>query len=927
MDFAKELAGISVEIEQKLKIEEKPVEQPKKVEEKIAHVKNVTILKGKYGKKVGYIKKDIPSMWTVLVPKRIYTKDSDFGSTSVKVGDVFTTNNIKYKIVGEFKELIKMNSSVGPIEVPSEEVKKLYLIEAKVQIKWSPEIETLYKNTLKTVPTYTRNLILGERVGDTYKIIKTKITEKELINSILKFEKMFGKKEEEMISLYISNLYKIEKKQAKKIVELYLKKQLKTLSVDDILSSKIEQIKQKYEYATLELDAKNEESIDNILNFELDKAYSFSVVKVVNYVFSKNNKNFGLFGETLGVSPKGKILEFEEEVYLGSKDVIIKNKDVMNITIRKGPYKGYKPKIIAFTPRKFVLEIEGKLVTSLSNREKGEVIKPITKNQFIYNDVIFENSSFGEVLEIDEDKSVKVKTVDEEIKTLKQNEYTSNGFYISSKKEEEEEQSGVELIFEEREQGEEVDVEETEETEQFEEQEEEAIEELMEEPEESEKLGAYKDVERVTFKRELSKTEEEFRKKLESLSNTLKIAVDNIYPLIDEVSTVFSKVSKMIKGKDLEEYFTETSSSMKYIYAIVLYRYLNTHGFKLYGVNSKQSYSEYLEKKEYFKVQDYRKNVWYDFSWYSSGNEKELKLTKENYSKIILRMMTNAEKFYTETISPINWKIVDPLKESRESAVALGYAGPTHMEVMTKEVRKGKDKDYELYVIGKIHDEEQQAEAKMNISDYFSMKEVSEYNKKNVMKEKGEVSRKETWEQIRKIQQTKSYILKKYADKLKKELETEQDQESRKIKSELVNNIKKLDVLIKESKDEKILKMAVELQGNIEEEIKRKIKQDEERKPQKRKIEEEEKEEEELSGELEEKVYDQEAKEKKFRKRFEESLVKKPRSIDIRTLLSTPKASGEDILKFFKTKAEPSNIKIFNTSKKMVEEIMDWNFS
>lgn len=916
MDFAKELAGISVEIEQKLKIEEKAAEQPKKVEERIVHVKNVTITKGGYVGKLGYIKKDIPSMWTVLIPKRIYTKDSDFGSTPVKMGDVFTTNNIKYKIVGEFNELIKMNSSMGEIEVPGDDIKKLYLIEAKVEVKWSPEIETLYKNTLKTVPTYTRSLILGERVGNTYKIIKTKITEKELINSILKFQKMFEQKDEEMISLYISNLYKMDKKQATKIVKLYLNKPLKPLNMDDILASKIEQIKQKYEYATLELDANNEESIDNILNFELDRTYSFNVVKVVNYVFSKNNSNFGLFGETLDRSPKGKVVEFEEQVYLGSNDVIVKNKDVMNITIRKGPYKGYKPTIMAFTPRKFILEIEGRVVSTLSNKERGEVIKPITKNQFIYNDVIFNNSSFGEVLEVNEDKSLKVKTFQEEIITLKENEYVSNGFYVSSKKEQEEE-TGVELIFEEKAEEVEAVDEESAEVEQFEEQEEEAIEELMEEPEESAKIGAYKDIERVTFKRELSKPEEEFRKKLESLSNALKISVDNIYPLVDEVSTVFSKIAKSIKGSDLEEYFTETSSSMKYIYAIVLYRYLNIHGFKLYGVNSKQSYSEYLEKKEYFKVQDYRKNIWYDFSWYSSGTQKELKLTKENYSKIILRMMTNAEKFYTETISPINWKIVDPLKESRESAVALGYAGPTHMEVMTKVVTKGKDKNYELYVIGKIHDEEQRAEAEMNISDYFNMKEVSDYNKKNLMKEKGEISKKETWEQIRKIEQTKTYILKKYAAKLKKELETEQDQESRKIKNELIGNIKKLDMLIKESADEKTQMMASKLQKDIEEEIKRKVK-DEERKPQKRKMEEEKEE-----DELEEKMFAKETRDKALKKKIEESLVKKPKSTDIRTLLNAPKASSDDILKFMQAKPEPSNIKILNK----ISEEMDWNFS
>ena len=80
-------------------------------------------------------------------------------------------------------------------------------------------------------------------------------------------------------------------------------------------------------------------------------------MQTIEYVQNKNSENFGKYGTIVDILEKGKVIEYEEEVFLGSKDVIIKNKDVMNITIRKGSYKGFKPKILSFTPRKFNLEI------------------------------------------------------------------------------------------------------------------------------------------------------------------------------------------------------------------------------------------------------------------------------------------------------------------------------------------------------------------------------------------------------------------------------------------------------------------------------------------------------------------------------------------------------------------------------------------
>ena len=287
-------------------------------------------------------------------------------------------------------------------------------------------------------------------------------------------------------------------------------------------------------------------------------------------------------------------------------------------------------------------------------------------------------------------------------------------------------------------------------------------------------------------------------------------------------------------------------------------------------------------------------------------------------------MLSNAEKFYSVNISPINWKIIDPLKDSRESAVALGYAGPSHMEIMTKEVRKGKYKDYELYILGKIHDEEQIQEAKVDVNNYFSMKEVSQYNIKNVTKEKGEISRKETWDQIRQIQQTKNYVFRKYSDKLKKEIESESDKEKKTILSEILKNIKKLDILIKDTKNDKLKEFAQQIEKQIEDEIKYKIKQDEEKgKLQKRKQEEKMEIDQEIKDDLDEKLYEQEKKKKKFIKQFEESLIKKPKSTDIKNLLGAAKASQDDILKFFKTKPESTKIQIVDTSKKT----MDWDFN
>ncbi len=931
MDFAKELANISVEIEEKLKIDETPKkeETPEKIEKKINHVKNVSVQRGIYKNKIGFIKKDIPSSWLVSIPKRIYVKNSDFGNQTVKVGEEFVANNIKYTVLNEFDELIKIRTKNDEmIEVPSNDRKKLYLIEVKVEIKWDKEIEDLYMNTFKRIPKYTRKLIIAEKKeNDKYKAVKTKVTERELTNSIMFFEKLFGQNKE-LLAKYISNVFDLGKEKAKNIVKVYSAKELVMSKLEDIIDSKVEQLKGKYEYASLELDIKNEESIENILKFELEKTYSFNVLKSFNFVHKKSNPNFGAYGETVEIFSSGKTLEFEEQVFLGSKDVVIKNKDVMNIVIRKGQYKGYKPKILSFSPRRFILEIEGKIFTSLNNREKGELIKPITKNQFIYNDVIFGEASFGEVLE-EEDGTLKVKTIEGETITLGKNEYTSNGFYVSDSKKEsvDEETAEVELIFEKEVEEEEMEDEEREITEEIEEDEEEAIEELEEGVEEETLEGGYKDVERITFKRDLTKDEEEIRKKLESLAGTLKISIENIYPLIDEVSLIFAKKTKEVKDTDMEEYFTLSSASMKYIYAIVLYRYLSSHGFKLYNVNSRKSFSELLEKKEYFRIQDYRKNAWYE--------GKEFKLTKENYSKIILEMLKNAEKFYVDTISPINWNVQDPLKESREAAVALGYAGPSHLEVMTKEVRKGKDKNYEMYIIGKIHDEEQKEQAELDIANYFSMKDVSEYNKKNVAESTKEVSRKETWDEIRKIQQVKNYIFRKYSDKLKEEIKEEKISELKSLKTQILKNIKKLDILIKETKDEQLKESAKLLESKIEEEIKQKVKSLQESSEKqrgdmkKRKMMSEEKMDldEEEESDIDEKIYDKMQKEREYKKQFEEKLIKKPRKIDINTVLNVPKETTENIIKFLSKPAEGTNIKVFDVKqKKYDEDSMEWNF-
>jgi hypothetical protein len=934
MDFAKELANISVEIEEKLKIEEQPEKQekkeekPSKIEKKINHVKNVSIKKGIYANKIGFIKKDIPSSWLVTIPKRVYVKNTDFGNSDVKVGEEFVANNIKYKVVNEFDELVKIRTSNNEmIEVPSSDRKKLYLIEVKVEVDWDEEIQNLYMNTLKRIPKYTRKLIIAEKKDkDKYKAVKTKVTERELTNSIMYFQKLFGKNKQ-LLAKYISNVFDLGKEKSKNIVKVYSEKELVMSKLEDIIESKVEQLKDKYEYASLELDIKNEESIENILKFELEKTYSFNVLKSFNFVNKKTNANFGMYGETVEVFSSGKTLEYEEQVFLGSKDVVIKDKDVMNIVIRKGQYKGYKPQILSFSPRRFILEIEGKIFTTLSNREKGELIKPITKNQFIYNDVIYGESSFAEVLEEDEGK-LTVKNIKDEIVILGKNEYTSNGFFVTDAKKEmaEEETNEMELIFERETEQEEIDDEEKEENdeEEIEEDEEEAIEEMEEGIEaEAEILGGYKDVERITFKRDLTKDEEEIRKKLESLASTLKISIENIYPLIDEVSLVFAKKTKEVKDTEMEEYFTLSSASMKYIYALVLYRYLSSHGLKLYNVNSRKSFSELLEKKEYFRIQDYRKNAWY--------TGKEYKLTKENYSKIILEMLKKAEEFYVNTTTPITWNVQDPLKESREAAVALGYAGPSHLEVMTKEIGKGKDKKYDMYIIGKIHDEEQREQAELDIANYFSMKDVSEYNKKNVLESTKEVSRKETWDEIRKIQQVKNYIFRKFSDKLKEEIKGEKNSELKDMKNKILKNIRKLDILIKESKDVKIKEYAELLQSKIDEEIKQKIKglgESSEKQRSKRKMMSEEKMElDEEESDIDEKIYDQMQKEREYKKQFEEKLVKKPRKIDINTVLNVPKETTENIIKFLSKAAEGTDIKVFDVKQRRFEDdSMEWDF-
>jgi hypothetical protein len=935
MDFAKELANISVEIEEKLKIDETPKNQKnqkeekvEKIEKKLNHVKNVSIQGGIYKNKIGFIKKEIPSSWLVSIPKRVHVKNIEFGNSVVKVGEEFVANNIKYKVLNEFDELIKIRTKNNDlIEVPSNDMKKLYLIEVKVEVKWDPEIESLYMNTFKRIPKYTTKLIVAEKIADKYKALKTQITQNELTNSIMYFEKMFGKNVK-LLSKYISNVFDLSKVKANQASKFYSEQELVLSKLEDIIDGKVNQIRKKYEYASLELDIKNEESIENILKFELAKSYSFNVLKSFNYVNKASNQNFGVYGETVETFSSGKTLEYEEQVFLGSKDVVIKNKDVMNITIRKGQYKGYKPQIISFSPKRFILEIEGRIYTTLNNKEKGELIKPITKNQFIYNDVIFGESSFGEVLE-EEDDILKVKTIEGKTVTLGKNEYTSNGFYITESKKDiaEEETDEVELIFEREVDQEEMEMEDEEITaeSEVEEEEEEAIEELEEGVEAEEMLTGYKDVERITFKRDLTKDEEEIRKKLESLASSLKISIENVYPLIDEASLIFAKKTKEVKGSEMEEYFTLSGHSMKYIYALIVYRYLSSHGFKLYNVNSRKSFSELLEKKEYFKIQDYRKNAWYD--------SKQLKLVKENYSKIILEMLKSAEKFYVNTIGPINWNVQDPLKESREAAIALGYAGPSHLEVMTKEVRKGKDKNYEMYIIGKIHDEEQKKQAELDVANYFSMKEVSDYNKKNVLEAKKEISKKETWEDIAKIQQLKTYIIRKFSDKLKEEVKQEKNVELKNIKSEILKNIKKLDILIKETKDDKVREYATNLSNKIDEEIKQKIKAFQETsekkndmKKRKQMSEEKMDIDEEEESDIDDKIYDQMQKEKEYKKQFEEKLVKKPRKMDINTILNAPKETTENIIKFLSKPAEGTNIKVFDVKKKKYDEdFMEWN--
>ena len=957
MDFAKELADISVELETKLKLEEKQEKQPEKqekdkkiekIEDKIVHVKNVSVLKGKYKNQIAFIKKDIPSLWIGVVPKRVYQQESDFSGVKVKRGEVFEVNNVKYKVIEEFDQLVKLNTRLGVVEVPGEDLKNLFLIEAKVEVKWSPEIEALYMKTLRRIPTYTRNLILGEKSGSVYKIIKTKITEKELVNTIISFKKMFQTEDPRLLALYISNQFNMDLEKSAKIAKSFLQKDLTMSKLEDIIESKMEQVKSKFEYATLQLDAKNEESIQNILKFELDKTYSFNVLRSFYYVHTPKNQHFGLFGNVLETMQKGRTLEFNEQVFLSSKDIVINKKDVMNITIRKGAYKGFKPQVLSFTPRRFILEIQGKLIDTLSNKEKGEMIVPITRNQFLYNDIVFGSGQFAEVVEVQED-SVKAKTVEGKTVELGKNEYTSNGFYVSVPKKEKEQEAEeseptgeLELVFDEAE-AEEVEAaqEEDEEAEEFtDEDEEEAIEDVMDEVD-GEKLAAFKDVERVTFRRDLTKDEEEIKRRLESIAGIFKIAIDNVYPLVDEISLLVAKITKAVKNTEFEEYFTLNSAALKYLYALVVYRYINTHGFRLYGVNSKRSFSDLLEKKEYFKIQDYRKNIWYDMSWYTSQKEETIKLTKENYSKIIFKMLSNAEKFYSEHVNPINWKVQDPLKDSRESAVALGYTGPSHLEVMTKQTIRGKDKDYDLYIVGKIHDEEQIEQAKIDVADYFSMKEVSQYNVKNVLKEEGEVSRKETWEQIRKIQQTKNYVYRKYSDKLKKEIESESNRGVKALKSELLKNIRRLDILARDTTDPQLKELATALESAIQNEIKTKVSEgmvEDKTRAQKRKLEPED--EQQLDDDLEEKLYKQKEQEKLYQEQFKKSIVKKTKPSDMQTLLNAAKETDETIEKFFKAKPEKSNIKIFDTKRKIViednkekkyddyfENSMDWNFN
>ena len=927
MDFAKELADISVDVEKKLKINDVKQEQKQKQSEqkqdKIVHVKNVTILQGKYKGKLGYVKKDIPSTWVALIPKRFYQKESDLGSHNLKKGESFVDNKIKYTIVDSYESLLKIETSENEIiEIPKNETKQLYLIEVKVQIKYSPEIKQLYKKAINKIPTYTRKLILAEKKGDYYQALKTKVTEKEIVNSIINFQRMFQIKNVEKISIYISDVYNIELSKSEALVRMYMLKNFHSLfKTEEILKNKIEQIKQKYEYASLKLEVKNEESIENILNFELDKTYNFNVLQTIEYVQNKNSENFGKYGTIVDILEKGKVIEYEEEVFLGSKDVIIKNKDVMNITIRKGSYKGFKPKILSFTPRKFNLEIEGKILTTLSNEEKGELVKPITKTEFIYNDIIYEKG-FGEVVEIREDKSIKIKTINGSSIILKKGEYTNNGFYTSK----EEVDIQIEEVLQEQQQQEEQEQHEEEETEEknldeYEEQEEEeAIEEFMDDV--NDMKSSYKDVERVTFKRELSKKEEEFRKKLESLSTILKIAIDNVFPLIDEVSSIYSIIEKALKGKELEEYFTFTSPSMKYIYALVIFRYLNIHGFKIKSITSRETYCDLLEKKEYFKSKDYVKNIWYDFSWFDEES-KSMKISKENISKIIQKMFDNAEIYYTMIMGPINWKDSDPLKASRETAQALGYSGPSHLEVMTKETAKGKDKNYEMYIMGKIHDEKE-TDSNQEISDYFNMKEVSHYNQKNVMKEKGEISRKETWEQIKKIQEVKNYIYKKFADKLKKE------SKNNPLLLQIIKNIRKLEELIKNTQNEELSQLAQRIQKQIEDEILLKIRQDENKgKYAKHNVDMRmELDEDELDeDELDEDLFEQEKKKKKMTKKLEDTFnSSKVKKQNIRTVLNASKASKEDVLKFLSAKPDKMDLNIISSKRKRSKE-MDWDFS
>jgi hypothetical protein len=80
-------------------------------------------------------------------------------------------------------------------------------------------------------------------------------------------------------------------------------------------------------------------------------------------------------------------------------------------------------------------------------------------------------------------------------------------------------------------------------------------------------------------------------------------------------------------------------------------------------------------------------------------------------------------------------------------------------------------------------------------------------------------------------------------------------------------------------------------------------------------------------SDIDEKIYDQMQKEREYKKQFEEKLVKKPRKIDINTVLNVPKETTENIIKFLSKAAEGTDIKVFDVKQRRFEDdSMEWDF-